>query len=343
MRGKAKGQPALAGIKQVAARAGVSIASVSRALSGHPHVSPELKMRVEAAVRSLNYAPNRAASTLRARSTRIIGVVIPDINNPFFTSVVGGIESVLHRAGYSLLLTNSNENPKRERDNVRTLQAENVAGIAFTPSAADASVYRKIGMAGVALVAIARVPGFAVDSVTVDGAEGAERAVSRLIQLGHRSIALISGPEWSSSVQDRQAGYERAFRLAGLPAPTGLVIHSDLRQKGGHDAMSDLLNRRPRPTAAFVGNNLMTLGALTAIHERGLRIPEDIAVIGFDDLPWATSLQPPLTAVALPTEAVGVTAAQLLLDRLRDPSRPVRRVTLATELVVRASCGSKRD
>jgi DNA-binding LacI/PurR family transcriptional regulator len=266
--------------------------------------------------------------------------VIPDINNPFFTVVVGGIESVLHRAGYSLLLTNSNEDPRRERDNVKMLQAENVAGIAFTPSAADASVYRKLAGRGVALVAIARVPGFPVDSVTVDSSEGAAKAVSHLIRLGHRRIALINGPEWSSSVQERETGYERAFEAAGLPVPSGLTVHSDLRQRGGHDAMAELLGRRHPPSAVFVGNNLMTLGALTAIHERGMRIPDDIAVIGFDDLPWAAALQPPLTAVALPTEAVGAAAAQLLLDRLADPGRPVRRVTLATKLVLRASCGA---
>ena len=341
MKGKSQGTSSRAGIEQVARLARVSIASVSRVLSGHPHVSAELKARVEAAVKRLDYAPNRAASALRARSSRVVGVVIPDVNNPFFTAVLGGIESVLQQARYSLLLTNSGEDPKRERDNVKVLQAEGVAGIAFTPSGADTSAYRKAAGSGVVLVAIARVPAFPVDSVTVNGLEGTCQAVSHLIGLGHRRIALINGPEWSSSVQERQAGYERAFESSGIPAPSELIVHSDLRQKGGHDAMAELLTRRPPPTAVFVANNLMTLGALTAIHERSLRIPGDIAMIGFDDLPWATALEPPLTAVALPTEALGVTAAQLLLERIGDPSRPVRRVTLATQLILRESSGGR--
>jgi DNA-binding LacI/PurR family transcriptional regulator len=173
----------------------------------------------------------------------------------------------------------------------------------------------------------------------VDGTEGAAAATGHLIALGHRRIGFINGPEWSSSVQDRQAGYERAFRAAGLAVPSHLVRRADLRQRGGYEAMRALLAMPDRPTAVFVGNNLMTLGALEALHEQKVEIPADMAVVGYDDLPWARSLQPPLTAVWLPTFEMGEAAAQLLLERVEDPRRPVRKVVLAPRLVVRESCG----
>jgi len=328
-----------AGIREVAQRAGVAISSVSRALSGHPHVSPAVRARVYEAVRALDSSPNRVARELRSRRRRAAGVIIPDITNPFFTSVVDGIEAVLRRAGYCLLLTNSNEDPERERENARLLRAEKVAGILFTPSGPDSAAYRELAASGLPMVAISRLPGGAVDGGTVDCAGGSAAAVAHLIALGHRRIGFVNGPAWSSSVQERQAGYEAAFRKHGLAVPTDLVLHADLRQSGGYHAMRELLTRRDRPTAVYVGNNLMTLGALEAIHEQGLRIPKDIAVVGFDDLPWATSLQPALTAVRLPTFDVGASAAQLLLERVEDPQRPVRTLVLGTRLVVRASCG----
>ena len=327
-------------IREVAERAGVSISTVSRVLSGHPHVSADVRSRVEKAARALDYSPNRMARALRSRATRTIGVVVPDITNPFFTSVIEGIDTILYNRGYSLVLTNSNEDAAREKANLKTLEAERVAGVIFTPSAPGDSAYRRMIQQGTPLVAISRLPaGCSVDFVTADNVGGAAQAVGHLIGLGHRRIAFINGPLWSSSVRERQAGYEMAFLDAGLQTPAGLVIHSDLRQTGGYEAMRQVLGWTEKPTAVFVGNNLMTLGALQAIHERGLQIPSDIAVVGFDDLPWAKSLQPPLTAVALPTFDMGRTAAELLFERLSDAARPIRRVTLATQLVIRGSCG----
>ncbi len=324
----------------MAERAGVAISSVSRVLSGHPHVSAAIRARVEEAVLALDYSPNRVARNLRARHRSAVGVIIPDIANPFFTSVVEGIESVLRRAGHALLLTNSNEDPQRERENARLLLAEQVAGVLFTPSGPDTRVYRELARDGLPLVAISRLPkAIAVDGVSVDGAGGAAVAVEHLLGLGHRRIGFINGPEWSSSVQERHAGYDRAFQAAGLPVPRDLILRADLRQRGGYEAMRELLSRRDRPTAVFVGNNLMTLGALEALHEQAVRIPSDMALVGYDDLPWARSLQPPLTAVWLPTFEMGAAAAQLLLERVADPQRPVRRLVLATKLVVRGSCG----
>ena len=313
-----RGPTALSTIKQVAARAGVSTATVSRVFSGSAAVKNPLAERVREAARALNFQPNRVARNLRVRQTRTVGVIIPDIENPFFTSVVCGIEEVLQAAEYSLLLANSNENSKREQVNARALQAEGAAGVIFTTSGTDAALYAQLAAAGTALVAVSRVlPGLDIDTVAVANREGARAAVAHLIALGHRRVAMISGPGWISTARDRIAGFEDAYAAARLPVPRELIRYADFRQSGGYDAMHSLLADPHPPTAVFAGSNLMTLGALQAIHERGVRIPSGIAVVGFDDMPWAVSLNPPLTAVAQPAYEAGMTAARMLLERLR--------------------------
>jgi DNA-binding LacI/PurR family transcriptional regulator len=330
-------------IKHVAEAAGVSTATVSRVLSGLAGVGPEISDRVREEVRKLGYQPNRVARSLRVRTTRTIGVIIPDIENPFFTRVVRGIEEVLQAAEYSLLLANSNESPARERVAFATLQAEGAAGVIFTAAAGQRLDYRDLHAHQLPMVSISRVlPGLKVDTVTVGNVEGARMAVAHLIGLGHRRIGLISGPMSINTARDRQAGYEKALEDAGLPLVRDLVQFADFRQTGGYSAMEQLLQMRVPPTAVFAGSNLMTLGALQAIHERGLNIPGEIAIVGFDDMPWAVSLEPPLTAVAQPAFEVGMAAARLILERLHEPGRPIRHIVLETNLVVRASCGSRQ-
>jgi DNA-binding LacI/PurR family transcriptional regulator len=329
-------------IKDVAERARVSIATVSRVLAGGDGVSGELAKRVRAAVRTLNYHPNRNARNLRAGKIRTVGVVIPNIENPFFTSVVRGIENALQAAGYTLLLGDADEDPVREQLYLSTLRAEGVAGIILAPVDDKPEGYEELLSTRVPLVAIDLSPGdLSVDLVTVANARGARAAVRHLINLGHTRIGLISGPLHFSTAQERRAGYEQELTAAGLPLGADLVQLGAFREAGGHAAMRALLDLPEPPTAVFVANNLMTLGAIKAIHERGLRIPDDVAIIGFDDMPWADSLQPPLTVVAQPTYELGATAARLLLARLREPERPIRRIVLETALVVRSSCGAK--
>jgi len=329
-------------VKEVAARAGVSTATVSRVLSGAGGVASGLQRRVYDAAKALNYRPNRAARNLRAGSNQIVGVLIPDIENPFFISVVCGIEEVLQTAGYSLLLANFNESPEREQVQLASLRAEGVAGLIFASSRKPAEEYKRFVDAGTPMAAVSRViAGLNIDTVTVDNAEGARTAVSHLISLGHRRIAIINGPLSLNTARERQGGYEQAFRDAGLSVPAELVRYGDFRQAGGFHAMKTLLAEAERPTAVFTASNLMTLGALEAIHESNLEIPADIAVVGFDDMPWATSLRPPLTTVAQPATEVGRTAARMLLDRLYDPRRPQRQAVLNTRLIVRSSCGAR--
>jgi DNA-binding LacI/PurR family transcriptional regulator len=295
------------------------------------------------AVRDLHYRPNRAARSLRVRRSLTVGVVIPDIQNSFFTAVVRGIEHVLEGETFTFLLGNSDGRADRERIYLETLRSEGAAGFIIVPTQRDPRMYRELQAAGVPIVTLDRAaPGLSADYVTVTNQEGARGAVHHLIALGHRGIAYAGGPPDLNVARERLAGYEQALHEAGLTVDRSRVCPGDFQQAGGLTAAKTLLDLSPPPTAIFVANNLMTLGVYQALHERGLQIPEQVAVVGFDDMPWATALRPPLTAVAQPTFELGATAARLLLARLRDPQRPFRRVVLETQLVIRGSCGAGR-
>ena len=341
-RGSARRSPSSqATIKRVADRAGVSIATVSRVSADPAAVSDELRLRVQEAALALNYRPSRAARTLRGRTSQAVGVVIPDLENPFFTAVVRGIDLVLQAAGYTLLLANSDEDAARERTILETLRAEGVAGIIFVPINAARDAYRDVLAPPLHTVAVDRSPSnLRPDLVTVDNVEGTRAGVAHLLAMGHRDVALLGGPSKHSTAKERERGYEDALRAAGRPLRPELVYYGDFREGGGYDGMKALIALPHRPTAVFVANNLMTLGAFRALHEAGIRIPEEIAVVGFDDMPWATSLNPPLTVASQPSQEIGSSAADLLLDRIARPDRAIRHLILETKLVVRASCGA---
>jgi DNA-binding LacI/PurR family transcriptional regulator len=340
-RAKSVGPTTIATVKHVAERAGVSTATVSRVLSGLSGVREPLRTKVVEAARQLGYQPNRAARDLRARSSRTIGVLIPDIENPFFTTVVRGIEETLQATGYTLLLANYNEEPAREATQLRTFRAEGIGGLIFAASREPAALYQQLADSGLVMVAVSRAHAkLGVDQVTVANRAGAQSAIAHLIGLGHSRIAMITGPPEFNTARERQQGYEQALRDAGLGVDEKLIVHCDFRHASGYDAMRRLLDAPSRPTAVFPASNLLTLGALQAIHERNLDIPGEISIIGFDEMAWAMSLRPPLTTVAQPALEVGRMAAELLLDRIRKPDQPRKEVVLETRLIVRASCGA---
>jgi LacI family transcriptional regulator len=328
-------------MRDVAQRAGVSTATVSRFLGDPASIRAAARERTRRAIEELDYHPSLVARNLRVRATRTVGLVIPDIQNPFFTSVVRGIEDVLRGSAYHLVLGNSDDDPEREAVYLSTLRAEGAAGIIFVPTNPRRGAYTRLLQSGMPLVAIDRwVNGLEADRVVVANREGAREAVAHLAALGHRRIALIGGPEALDVARDRRKGYTEALEAAHLPVRGELLRAADFRESGGRAAMEDLLDLPKRPTAVFVANNLMTIGALRAIHSRGLAIPSDIAVVSFDDMPWAACLQPPLTAVAQPTYELGAVAARLLLERMSDTQRAPRRVVLPATLIVRSSCGA---
>jgi len=330
--------------QDVAQRASVSIATVSRVLNNAPHVRPEIRRKVLRAVKALNYQPNRTAQRLRARQSKVLGLIISDIQNPFFTSVVRGIEDVAYQNGYSLVLCNSDEDPEKEKLYVDVMRAEAVAGVIIA-SASEAQPHIDTLLdAHIPVVALdRRIKDRRVDSVLVSNVQGAYEAVTHLIEQGHRYIGFIGLPLNRTTGRERFEGYQRALRQHRLPVVRAQIRIADAKQQGGYAAAQDLLEHQPRLTALFVANNLTTLGALQAIHERGLRIPDDISIVGFDDMPWATLLHPPLTAIAQPTYELGRQAAELLLVRLKDPHKPVAHVQLPTTLIVRGSTGAPRE
>ncbi|MFA5265413.1 MAG: LacI family DNA-binding transcriptional regulator [Opitutaceae bacterium] len=328
-------------IKDVAAKAGVSIATVSRVMAGLAGAGAEVRGRVMAAVDELKYQPDLSARGLRARQRKLIGLVLPDLQNPFFTGLAHGVEDVLCDAGFTLLLGHSDGRAEREKRHFEVFHGEGVAGLVLVPSNAPEADYSALAAWNMPLVAVDRAPrGLGVDLVNTNNRESSREAVGHFLSLGYRRIALVNGPAGYDVSAERLAGAQEALVAAGLSPETLSVVNADFHQEGGLEAMRALLAAGKPPRAVLIANNLMTLGALQALHERRLRIPEDVAVIGFDDMPWATSLRPPLTAVAQPAEELGRTAAGLLLERLVEPARPVRQIILRNHLCIRASCGA---
>jgi LacI family transcriptional regulator len=317
-------------IYDVARRSGVSPATVSRVLSGRRNVDPNLSEKVRAAVAELGYRPNGVARNLRRASTNLWAVVISDIENPFFTSLVRGLEDVAQTEGYHVVLCNSDEDPAKEAAYASAVLTEQMAGVVISPSSSPDGVMQ-LHEARTPMVLIdRRVEGVEADTVLVDNEDGAAEGVRHLIEGGHSRIACITGPRRVSTAMDRLAGYRTALRTAGIRYQKDLVRYADFREAGGYAAMESLLELPEPPEALFVANNLMTVGALECLAKRGLRAPDDIAVVGFDDIPWADLVVPSLTTVAQPTYELGRTAALLLKDRIASPGRPPSTVTLRT-------------
>lgn len=333
----------MASIKDVAERAGVSVATVSRVLNHDPRVKAHLRQRVLEAVAELDYHPSRIARGMRNQTVAVIGLIISDIQNPFFTALVRAVEDVAYSHQYTVILCNSDEDPQKEQLYARVLIGERVSGVIIVPTCQEAC--HLLLKRGLPLVVVDRkLPGVKADSVTLDNTAGAYAATRHLIQLGHTRIGLVSAPLHVSVGLERRLGYEKAMLEAGLPLDETLIRTGDFKETGGYRATKDLLRLDPRPTAIFVVNNLMTTGALQAIHELGLRIPEDLSVVGFDDMPWLSLLTPPLTAVRQPVYEIGRAAAQLLFERINlDTVGPNREIVLQPELIVRGSAAPPKQ
>lgn len=325
-------------IKDVARLAGVSNATVSRVLTDKPHVRPEIRQRVQEAIQALGYRPSRVARSLRVKRTRLIGLIISDIQNPFFTALVRAVEDVAQQAGYAVILCNSDEDIHKERLYIELMQAEQVSGVLITPTRETGSPARLLLEAGVPVVAVDRqMRDLQVDTVLVDNVEGAFQAVSHLIDAGHTRIGAILAPRVVTTGSQRREGYVQALKAHGLPVDPALIRTGQPRKAVGDRLAGELLDLPERPTALFCGNNLLALGALNAIRERGWRIPEDVALGAFDNLDWAALIDPPLTVVEQPVYELGQTAAELLMKRIQDASRPFQKVELKTRLRVRQS------
>jgi LacI family transcriptional regulator len=323
----------------VAKRAGVSPMTVSRVVNGSGPVSPELRARVEQALAETGYMPNTLARNLRARRTDTIALVLPDMTNPFFTTVAQGVETAAREAGISMLLANSDEREDEERRLVAMLLQRQVDGLLFVPAGTGAETVRMCRDRGVPLVIVDRRPqAEGTDVVRADSEGGALELGRLLVGLGHRRMAVLSGPASVPTAVDRVAGFSRALvDEAGLPAPS--VVHGAFSIESGHDMALSAMRLVPRPTALFAANNFIAIGVLHALEELRISVPDDVAVVAFDDLPEAMVTFPFLTVAAQPAFEVGRQAVGMLLDRLAHPGRASREVILATRLVIRRSSG----
>jgi LacI family transcriptional regulator len=329
-------------IKEVAERAQVSVGTVSNVLSGKVSVSPRLHRRVMAAIRQLDYHPNQIARSLKTKQTKMLGMVISDIANPFFPLVVRGAEDAAWKDNYLLITFNTDDRIDRERHILSVLRSRRVDGVLLVvaPNDGDSSHLERTVAAGIPIVCLDRIPpGIALDSVSVESAIGTRECVRHLVSMGHREIAIINGPAALETARERMRGYEEALGEAKLPIDPRLVREGDFRMESGNRLARDLLSCDYRPTAIFVANGMMTLGVLIALEELGLRCPEDVALAMYDDLPLAASFRPRLTAVAQDPYKIGYTGAELLLQRLQgaisDP-KPLQ-IRLRPELKIRES------
>ena len=325
-------------IKVVAQTAGVSPATVSRVLNGNVDVNPLLRARVLAAVSELGYRPNGAARSLRTRATLVLGIIISDITNPFFTAMVRGVEDAAHEAGYSVILANADEDLTKEARYLEVAVAEQMAGLVLSPASSSQSRLDLLSERGIPAVTIdRRLRGGRFDSVTINNRQVAEQATAHLIEQGCRRIGFVAGPSVTTTARDRLAGYQAALRKADRPIDETLIASADYRIEGGYEAARRLLSLRRRPDALLVSNNLMTVGALDAVAEADLEMPADLAFVGFDEVSWALGRRARVTAVQQPTYQIGRTAAELLLARIRGDKAKAKHVVLPAELIVRDS------
>jgi LacI family transcriptional regulator len=322
-------------IRDVAKRAGVSVATVSYVLNGSRKVSPQVREAVLRAVEETGYLPNAVAKSLREQRTRTLGIVVPDIGNPFFSALIKAFEACARSRGYRVIAVSSEESPDLEEDALRNLAARQVEGIALVPTR-DTPTYlpRQI-----ALVAIDRLSdGLDIDGIGVDNEGSAYEAASFLLNHGHRRILVLLSDPSLANIRERIRGYQRALEDWGLPVDPSLQVGCGRGPSGEiQDQLVEVLWSL-RPTAVFPVTNRLTLYALHALKKLNLRVPEDVSVIGFDDFEWSSLLDPPLTVVAQPVEAMGREACQVLLQRVTaSAEQKASQIRLPCSLVVRGS------
>ncbi|HUQ36679.1 MAG TPA: LacI family DNA-binding transcriptional regulator [Aestuariivirga sp.] len=328
-------------LNDVAKRAGVSAMTASRVINGRHGVRAETQRRVEEAIAELDYVPNRIARGLSSQKTQTIGLIVPDVVNPFFGPVVRGAETAARRAGYRVLLCNSEGNLRLEREYIDDLISHRVEGLLIAPVNDDSrhSVFSLL-RGGFPLVLLDRtLPESDCDYIVCDSASGARRLVEHLISVGHRSIAHLTDADDTSTGRERLKGYGEALAAAGIPYREELVFRTTVDQIGGYRATQQVLALAPLPTAIFTVNNMTVVGAMQALRERGLSVPQDMGLVCFDDVEHLAVLSPFLSVINQPAETLGGLGAQLLFERIAGKAGPrSRRIVLQTDLVVRLSC-----
>jgi LacI family transcriptional regulator len=331
-------------MKDVAQAAGVSVTTVSHVINETRYVSKELRERVLRVMEDLNYRPNILARSLRQGISHTIGLIVPDNSNPFFAEVARIVETRGFEAGYSVILCNSDGQLEKELTYVNVLLAKRVDGIIFIAASSQSEHIALLTEENIPVVIADRqMLDSDVDVVLVDNYRGGYLATEYLLSLGHRRIGCITGPSDVTPSADRVRGYRDALTAAGLPVDESLIVKGDFRYVSGASGVQQLLDLKEPPTAIFACNDAMAMAAMAVIRQRGFAIPDDMSIVGFDDIPQASFTSPPLTTVAQPIQDIGRIATDLLIERMSgSTSRPSQRIVLDVKLVIRGSCAPRR-
>ncbi len=328
-------------IREVAKRAGVSLGTVSNVLNRPEIVAEETRLRVQQAIDEIGFVRNGSARQLRAGRSQYLGLLVLDVANPFFTEVARGVEDVANQAGYVVILCNSDDSEEKEDHYLHVLEEQRAQGVLITPVQSDASYLQRFRQRGIAVVLLDR-PSRIKDlcSVSVDDVRGGELAATHLLEQGHQCIGFVHGSLTIRQCADRQRGVLRAVKAAGLDPQRAIVDIATPAQnaKEGEACVEKLLNAKVRPTAVFCANDLLALGLMRGLHKRGMAIPKDMALVGYDDVEFASVLATPLTSVRQPKYELGRTAAELLLDEADNPTtHQHQHIVYQPELIVRES------
>ena len=305
-------------MKDIARRTGLGLATISSYFNGG-NVREKNRIKIEEAIEELHYEVNEVARGLKTNATRTIGVVIPELNNTFCAEIITGMEDVLRSHGYATIVCDCRTDKKLEREAVEFLTRRRVDGIINMPVDEEGNHLKRFQKTGKPIVLIDRkIQGINCDSVLVDNKKAAEDAVRYFIERGHRNIGIIGGPEEVFTAQERMAGYYKALESAGIPVSESLIWHGDYTIQGGVRGLEELVQNNPEMTAVFVTNYEMTMGAMIGVNELGIRIPEQLSMIGFDNLQFARACNPKLTIVAQPTDGIAKEVAQVMLNHLEN-------------------------
>jgi LacI family transcriptional regulator len=318
--------------------------TVSRVINDSRHTSPETRERVNRAIAELGYMPNVLARQLRSKTTKTIALVLTDIANPFFTTIARGVEDAARARGYAVMFCNTDESEAEELEYLRVLIQRQVDGVLLVPATDSSASLKLLAEHGLpAVVLDRRVRSAEVDEVRTDSEFGALLAVRHLIELGHRRIVVLAGPETVSTSTDRVAGYRRALEEADIGPESEQVIFGEYNEASGYEMTRRALVARPQPTAIFACNNFIAIGAIQALRESGMVVPADMSIAVFDDLPQGWVLDPFMTVVAQPAYEIGRQAAELMLERLAGhaPADP-RTIVLPCQLITRRSTAPPR-
>ncbi|GAA0582556.1 LacI family DNA-binding transcriptional regulator [Kribbella sandramycini] len=331
-------------MREVALAADVSVSTVSHVVNGTRAVAAETRERVQQAMRALGYEHQPTARSLAAGGNRTIGLAITVANNPYWVDLIQGIDGEATRAGLSLVIVDTRDDARYESSSVANLLAHRLEGLIISP-AADwrGTTLPLLRDQGLPFVMVDRIdPALHVDQVGVENEAATIAVIDHLIRHGHRRIGMLSGIPGLSTSAERLRGYHLAHERAGLRVDPDLVRVGDSSSPGGRRATSELLQLGEPPTAMFTGNSGMTIGALAALHAAGVGVPDDMALVAFDDFPWADLFSPALTTIAQPSAAIGARAVQLLVRRMQDPDAPAQTMRLPVEIMHRESCGCVR-